>query len=63
MLEPVDGVFHDPRQYYNSRGFRSGCRPLMYMLRWNLLVPAMNRAWRALREEAGQSPVPQRRPS
>lgn len=63
MLAPVEGVFHDPRQYYTSRCFRSGCRPLLYLLRWNLLVPAMNRAWRALRQEASQPPVPQRRVS
>ncbi|MCD6076577.1 MAG: hypothetical protein K0R89_515 [Ramlibacter sp.] len=53
------GCFDDPLDYITSPVFRRRCSLLGRLIRWNVLAPFIERAWRALREQ----PVPPRDPS
>jgi hypothetical protein len=54
------GVFHDPMHHLRSRDFRRRYTP---WLRWNLLAPLMDRAWRELREGSAHPRPAARKPS
>jgi hypothetical protein len=56
------GVFHDPLHQRRSRTLSCRCMQWLGLLRWNLLAPLMDRAWRQLREGTGQ-PEAARKPS
>lgn len=57
------GVFHDPLHHLRSRDFRRRYTPWLRLLRWNLLAPLMDRAWRELREGTAQTSRAARKPS
>ncbi|MDB5914093.1 MAG: hypothetical protein JWP22_2768 [Ramlibacter sp.] len=57
------GVFHDPLHQLRSRTFGRRCAQWLGLLRWNLLAPLLDRAWRELREGAVQAGREARRPS
>jgi hypothetical protein len=53
------GCFHDPLHYVSSPAYRRRYNPLGRLIRWNVLAPFIERAWRTLREP----PAPPRGPS
>jgi hypothetical protein len=57
------GCYHDPAAYMASPAYRSGDNPLLRRLRWRLLGPWIDRAWRALREQPQHPGTPSRKPS
>jgi hypothetical protein len=57
------GLFHDPYDHLVSSAFRRRHTPWLRLLRWNMLAPMMDRAWRRLREETASPRAPSRRPS
>jgi hypothetical protein len=57
------GLFHDPYDHMVSGAFRRRHTPWLRLLRWNILAPMMDRAWRKLREETAPPRAPSRKPS
>ena len=55
------GCYHDPVAFRHSPAFRGGANPLVRRLRWSLLGPLIDRAWRALREQPPHAGTPTRK--
>jgi hypothetical protein len=51
MFVRDSGCFHDPLHYVSSPAYRRRYNPLVRLIRWNVLAPFMDRAWRTLREQ------------
>jgi hypothetical protein len=57
------GCFDDPLAYVTSPVFRRRCSLLGRLVRWNVLAPFADRAWRALREQPSLPRDPSRKTS
>jgi hypothetical protein len=53
LLRGADGVFEDPAAFVASAAWRSTHPAVASAVHWNIMVPAMGKVIRELREEAG----------
>jgi hypothetical protein len=52
LLRGADGVFHDPAEFVTSAAWRATHPVVASAVHWNIMVPAMGKVIRELREEA-----------